>query len=134
MISLVWEQPATERRRNYQYRMEFKQVDADEPRVLIQNKETIQFKRLTPSTTYMFRVAAANEVGFGDYTEYINITTCAELSPADRFKPTVPVINFITALNAHEAELQWIKPINNCYSIEYYDVMYRKKGSTEWQE
>jgi len=27
-----------------------------------------------------------------------------------------------------------MKPISNCYEIEYYDVMYRKQGTTEWQE
>jgi len=95
-VSLIWLKPEAERPRTLQYRLEFKRADSeDEPRVLIQNKENIVFRRLTPSTKYMFRVAAANEVGFGDYTEYITVTTCGVIKPEDRFKPTVPVINFI---------------------------------------
>lgn len=76
---------------------------------------------LTPSTTYLVRVAALTETGSGPFTEPVSFTTPAEEIPA-----TAP--DQVTGLTAHagtgRVRLTWTAPANGGSPITDYLVEY----------
>jgi hypothetical protein len=80
---------------------------------------------LTPSTEYVFRVAAVNQIGTGSYGTSITATTLAPSAPA--------APSGLTASPDYEsASLSWTAPGDGGSAITDYLIEYSANGGTSW--
>ncbi|XP_059471405.1 neogenin isoform X2 [Neocloeon triangulifer] len=124
-ITLKWKEPEHSSTPVLAYSVYYKLKDSDRERVANTSRPDISISGLTPTRTYVFRVAAINSQGVGKLSDPIEASTLAEAHV-----PGIPKSLKVYATSSSSIASEWQPPEGGEAPVSYYKMFYMQGDSS----